>query len=120
MTDIQRLHVGPRLSEASIHRGTIYLAGQVPNDTSADIEGQTREVLGMVDQLLAEAGSSKQRILMAQIYLADLQDFPGMNTVWDAWVPQGHAPPRATVQANLANPDWRIEIIVTAAVDPGT
>ena len=73
------------------------------------------QVLGMIDRLLAEAGSSKSRILMAQIFLADLADFPGMNRVWDAWVPQGNSPPRATVQALLANPAFRIEVVITAA-----
>lgn len=116
MTDLQRIHVGPRLSEGCIHAGTIYLAGQVPTNTSNGIEDQTREVLGMVDRLLSESGSSKQRILMAQIFLTDMKDFPGMNTAWDEWVAKGHAPPRATVQSRLANPDWRIEIVVTAAV----
>ncbi|MDD2880554.1 MAG: RidA family protein [Rhodoferax sp.] len=116
MADIQRLHIGPRLSEACIHAGTIYLAGQVPTNTANDIEGQTSEVLAMVDQLLAECGSSKQHILMTHIFLTDMKDYPGMNTAWDGWVAKGHAPPRATVQASLANPDWRIEIVVTAAV----
>ena len=116
MTFIQRLHAGPRYSESAIHAGTVYLAGQVANNTSNDIEGQTREVLGMVDQLLAESGSSKHHLLMVQIYLTHMEDYAGMNTVWDAWVAEGNAPPRATVQARLANPDWRIEIVVTAAV----
>ena len=113
---VQRFHVGPRLSEMAVHNGTVYLAGQVPEDGTKDIRGQTAEVLGMIDKLLAEAGSDKSRILMAQIFLADLADFPGMNEVWDAWVVQGSAPPRATVQARLARPEWRIEVVVTAAV----
>jgi enamine deaminase RidA (YjgF/YER057c/UK114 family) len=116
MTTIQRLHPGPRYSECAIHAGTVYLAGQVANNTSNDIEGQTREVLGMVEQLLAESGSSKQHLLMVHIYLTHMEDYAGMNSVWDAWVAKGHAPPRATVQASLAKPDWRIEIVVTAAV----
>lgn len=113
--DIKRLHVGKRLSEAAIHNGTIYLAGQVAADMTLDIEGQTRDVLGQVDKLLAEAGSDKSRVLMAQIFLKDLADFPGMNKVWDAWVVEGHTPPRATVQANLAKPEWLVEIVITAA-----
>lgn len=116
MTTIQRLHTGPRYSECAIHAGTVYLAGQVANNTANDIEGQTTEVLGMIDQLLAESGSSKQHLLMVHIYLTHMEDYAGMNTVWDAWVAEGHAPPRATVQASLAKPDWRIEIVVTAAV----
>jgi enamine deaminase RidA (YjgF/YER057c/UK114 family) len=114
---VQRHHVGQRLSEMAVHNGTIYLAGQVPEDLSKDIRGQTAEVLGMIDKLLAEAGSDRSRILMAQIFLADLADFEGMNEVWDAWIGEvpGHAPPRATVQARLANPGYRIEVVVTAA-----
>lgn len=115
---IQRLDVGPRLSEAAIHQGVVYLAGQVPDDASLDITGQTRQVLAAIDALLARAGSDKSRILMAQIFLADLKDFEGMNAEWDAWVSAGHAPPRATVQAALARPGWKIEVVVTAAVRP--
>ena len=112
---IQRFDVGARLSEMAVHGGTVYLAGQVPDDATQDIGGQTRQVLAMIDRLLARAGTDKTRILMAQIFLADLADFDGMNAAWDAWVPAGHAPPRATVQARLARPEWRIEIVVTAA-----
>jgi enamine deaminase RidA (YjgF/YER057c/UK114 family) len=100
----------------AVHNGVAYLAGQVPDDATQDIQGQARQVLAMVDALLARAGSDRTRILMAQVFLADLADFAGMNEAWDAWVPAGHAPPRATVQAKLANPQWRIEVVVTAAV----
>lgn len=112
---IQRFDVGNRLSEMAVHDGIAWLAGQVPDDASQDIRGQTRQVLAAVDALLARAGSDRTRIVMAQIFLADLADFAGMNEVWDAWVPAGHAPPRATVQAALARPEWRIEVVVTAA-----
>ncbi len=115
MASITRYHVGPRLSETAVHNGTIYLAGQVPDDTSADIRGQTAQVLAMVDRLLAEAGSDKTRILMTQIFLADIADISAMNEVWDAWIPAGHTPPRATVQAKMANAAYKIEIVVTAA-----
>ena len=112
---IQRLHVGKRLSEVAIAGGTVYLAGQIPeNEPEADIEGQTREVLGHIDRLLAEAGSSKQHLLSVQIYLKDITDIARMNAVWDAWVAPGHTPPRATVQAALADPRWRIEVVVVA------
>lgn len=112
---IRRLHVGPRLSEAAIANGVIHLAGQVAeSDPDADIAGQTREVLGHVDRLLAECGSDRSRLLSVQIYLADIGDIGAMNAVWDAWVAPGAAPPRATVQAALADPRWRIEIVVTA------
>ena len=113
---LQRFDVGPRLSEMAIHNGTIWLAGQVPDDASQDIRGQTAQVLAMIDRLLERAGSDRTRLLMVQIFLPDLADFDGMNAVWDAWVPAGHTPPRATVQAKLARPDWRIEIVATAAV----
>lgn len=115
MPSLQRFHVGPRLSEAAVHNGTVYLAGQVPDDTSADIRGQTAQVLAMVDRLLAEAGSDSSRILMAQIFLADIGDITAMNEVWDAWIPAGDTPPRATVQAKMANAAYKIEIVVTAA-----
>lgn len=115
MSNIQRFHVGARLSEMAVHNGTVYLAGQVPDDPTKDIAGQTAEVLANIDKLLTEAGTDKSRILMAQIFLADLAEFPGMNAVWDAWVVPGQTPPRATVQAKLARPEWKIEVVVTAA-----
>jgi len=114
--EIKRLHVGKRMSEVAIHNGTIYLAGQIAEDTTQGIEGQMREVLGHVERLLGEAGSDKTCILMCQIFLADLAHFDGMNAVWDEWVAQGHTPPRATVEARLANPAWLVEVCVTAAL----
>jgi enamine deaminase RidA (YjgF/YER057c/UK114 family) len=114
--DITRMHVGKRLSEIAIHNGTVYLAGQIADDTTADMEGQTREVLASVDRLLAEAGSDKSCILMCQIFVTDMANFPAMNVVWDEWVAAGHTPPRATVEAALANPACLVEIVVTAAV----
>ncbi len=113
--EIKRLHVGKRLSEVAIHNSTIYLAGQIAEDTEQDIVGQTREVLGHVDRLLAEAGSDKSCILSCQIYIADMKDFAGMNEVWDDWVASGHTPPRATVEARLANPACLVEIVIIAA-----
>ena len=114
MASIQRFHVGPRLSETAVHNGTVYLAGQVPDDTTQDIRGQTAQVLAMVDRLLAEVGSDKSRILMTQIFLADITEIVAMNEVWDAWIPAGNTPPRATVQAAMAKPAYKIEIVVTA------
>jgi len=114
--DIKRLHVGKTLSEVAIHQGTVYLAGQIAEDLTQNIEGQTREVLGHIDRLLAEAGSDKSRILMCQIYIADIKDFAGMNSVWNEWVAEGQSPPRATVQAKLAKPEWLVEMVVTAAL----
>ncbi|MFC7411745.1 RidA family protein [Hydrogenophaga atypica] len=113
---VQRFEVGPRMAEIALHNGTVYLAGQVAHDASQDIDGQTRQVLDGIDTLLARAGSDKGRILMAQISLADLDDFAGMNAVWDCWVVPGQTPPRATVQAALARPEWKIEVVITAAV----
>ena len=115
MADIKRIECGPRMSEAVIHNGVVYLAGQVgnPGDSVAD---QTRAVLAQVDRLLSEAGTDKPRILKAQIWLADITDFAEMNAVWDTWVPQGHCPARATGEAKLATPDYKVEVIVTAAL----
>jgi enamine deaminase RidA (YjgF/YER057c/UK114 family) len=112
---IQRHDVGPRMSELAVYNGVAYLAGQVTSDDSLDITGQTRNVLAQIDALLAKAGSDKSRILRAQIFIADLADFAAMNAVWEAWVVAGHTPPRATVQAALAKPAWKIEMVVTAA-----
>ncbi|HEX6705135.1 MAG TPA: RidA family protein [Albitalea sp.] len=114
---VQRFEPGKRMSQAVVHNGTVYLAGQVADeDPTQDIAGQTRQVLAMIDRLLEQAGSDKRHILMAQIFLADMADFAGMNSEWDRWVPAGHTPARATVQAALAVPEWKIEIVVTAAV----
>ncbi len=114
--DIKRSHVGKRLSEMAIHNGTVYLAGQVAEDVTHNIDGQTREVLANIDRLLNEAGSDKTRILMCQVFLADIKDSADMNAVWDAWVADGHAPPRATVEAKLAKTEWLVEMVVTAAL----
>lgn len=112
---VQRFHVGPRLSEIAVHNGTVYLAGQIAEDTKQDITGQMREVLGHVDRLLAEAGSDKSLILSAQIYISDMANFSAMNSVWDEWVAKGNTPPRASVEAKLANPDCLVEVVVIAA-----
>lgn len=113
--DIKRLHVGETLSEVAIHNGTVYLAGQIAEDRTQNIEAQTREVLGHIDRLLAEAGSDKSRILMCQIFIADGKDFAAMNAIWNEWVAKGNSPPRATVEVGLLKPDRLIEIVVTAA-----
>ena len=104
-----------RYSEAAVFNGVVYLAGMVPECPETDIRSQTANVLAQIDHRLAEAGSSKTRLLRVQIYLRDIADIAAMNEVWDAWVPAGHAPPRATVEARLASADWRIEVVVTAA-----
>ncbi|WP_338862919.1 RidA family protein [Mycetohabitans rhizoxinica] len=112
---VQRFHVGPRLSEIAVHNGTVYLAGQIAEDTKQDIAGQMREVFGHVDRLLAEAGSDKSLILSTQIYLSDMANFAVVNDVWDEWVPNGNTLPRATVQAKLADPECLVEVVVVAA-----
>jgi len=116
MNNIHRFDVGTRLSEMAVHNRTVYLAGQVAADASADIRGQTTQVLAAIDALLARAGSDKRKLLMVQIFITDLADFPAMNEVWEAWLPAGCAPPRATVQARLAKPEWKVEMVVTAAL----
>ncbi len=113
--NITRLHIGDTLSEVAIHNGTVYLAGQIAEDTAQNIQGQTREVLGHIDRLLAEAGSDKTSILSCQIFIADVNDFDGMNAAWNEWVPEGHTPPRATVAIRFPDPKRLIEIIVVAA-----
>ncbi len=114
--NLQRFETGPRMSEITVHNGVCYLAGQVASVGAADTAGQTREVLAAIDRLLALAGSDKSRILRAEIFLDDMADFATMNAVWEEWVVPGHTPARATVQARLARPAWRVEIVVTAAV----
>lgn len=111
---ITRINPGARMSEAVIYNGTVWLAGQVGE--GATVAEQTRDVLAQIDRLLAEAGSRKENILQAIIWLADIADFAEMNAVWDEWVPQDHTPARATGEAKLAAPKYRVEIIVTAAV----
>lgn len=110
-----RHHVGKRLSEIAIHNGTVYLAGQIAEDTTQDAAGQTREVLGHIDRLLSEAGSDKAHLLSVQIFLSDMAYFSDMNAVWDEWVAPGNTSPRATVEAKLANPACLVEIVVVAA-----
>ncbi len=116
MSEIERFDVGARLSEMAVHNGVVHLAGQVPADARQDMTGQTTQVLAAIDVLLARAGSDKSKILMAQIFIADMAEFAAMNAVWDAWVVPGHTPPRATVQARLGKAEWKVEIVVTAAV----
>jgi enamine deaminase RidA (YjgF/YER057c/UK114 family) len=113
---ITRLHAGPRMSQAVVHGATIYLAGQVADRAKGKSVGeQTREVLAAIDRLLAEAGSDNTRLLSATIYLADIGTFAEMNAEWDAWIPAGHPPARATVEAKLAAPEYMVEIACIAA-----
>jgi enamine deaminase RidA (YjgF/YER057c/UK114 family) len=111
---IKRIESGPRMSQAVVANGFVFLAGQVAADTSADVEGQTRQVLGEIDRLLAVAGSSKNRILTATIYLADVSTFGAMNKAWEVWVAADGKPARATVEASMVAPEYKVEIQVTA------
>ena len=113
---IQRHEVGKRLSKIVVHNGVAYLAGEVPDDSSKDITGQTAEVLAKIDKLLAQVGSNKTKILSAQIFLPDMKDFAGMNAAWEAWIPAGQTPARATIEAKLANPALKVEIMCIAAI----
>lgn len=113
---LTRMETGQRMSRIVIHNDTVYLCGQVAADASADIREQTRTMLEKVDTLLAQAGSDREHLLSATVYVRDMKDFAGMNEVWDAWVPQGHAPARACVEARMARPELLVEISVVAAV----
>src|SRR5436190_21277326 len=113
---IQRHHIGARLSEMVVHNGTVYLAGQIADDPSLDATGQARQILAHIDRLLAEVGSDKTKILTATIFLADMADFAAMNMAWEEWVPKGHTPARATVQAKMFKPEYRVEIQAIAAL----
>ena len=112
---IRRIEVGPRMSQAVIHGNTVYLAGQV-GAPGASVTEQTKAVLAEIDRLLKEVGSDKSKILQAIIWLADMKDFAEMNAVWDAWVDPANTPARATGEAKLASPDYKAEIIITAAI----
>jgi enamine deaminase RidA (YjgF/YER057c/UK114 family) len=114
---IHRSGTNKRLSKLVDHRAIAYLAGQVADNLDAPVEAQTKETLAKIDALLKEAGTDKTRILSAQIWLASMSDAPKMNAVWEAWMPEGQAPARATVGAPLASERHRIEIKVTAAID---
>ena len=113
---IKRINAGSRMSSAVVHGDTVYLAGLTADDAKADVKGQTAQILAKIDKFLAEAGTDKSKVLSANIWLTDISTWSQMNEVWDAWVPAGHTPPRATVQAQLANPAYKIEVVVVAAV----
>lgn len=115
MSEIKRIECGSRMSQAVVHNGVVYLAGQVGNPGES-VTDQTKTILAEIDRLLAAAGTDKTKILTTQIWLADINSFGEMNAVWDAWVPQGNCPARWTGEAKLATPDYKVEIIVTAVV----
>ncbi|OYW64130.1 MAG: hypothetical protein B7Z40_14075 [Bosea sp. 12-68-7] len=113
---IKRIAVGPRMSKAVVHGDTVYLAGQVADKAAGkSVAEQTAEILGIIDGLLAEAGSDKSKLLMVNIWLSDMSTFAEMNGVWDSWVIAGQTPGRATVEAKLAAPQFTVEIAVIAA-----
>ena len=118
--EISRFDMGERFSEMTVvDTGSgklIFVAGQVAEDPSLDITGQTRQVLGFIDRLLERAGANKTQIVQARIYLSSVGDYVAMNSVWDDWVPQGHTPARATVGARLINRDYKVEIECVAAL----
>ncbi len=113
---LTRMETGQRMSRIVIHNDTVYLCGQVAADANADIREQTRTMLEKVDTLLAQAGSNRELLLSATLYIRDMKDFAAMNEVWDAWVPEGHAPARACVEARMARPELLVEVSVVAAV----
>jgi enamine deaminase RidA (YjgF/YER057c/UK114 family) len=114
MPEIKRMNTARRMSQAVVHNGTVYLAGQV-GTPGASVEQQTRDILAKIEQLLDAAGTDKRHILQAVIWLKSMDDFAEMNAVWDAWVPEGHAPARACGSADLATPEYTVEITVIAA-----
>jgi enamine deaminase RidA (YjgF/YER057c/UK114 family) len=112
---ITRIEPGKRMSAAVVHNKTVYLAGQV-GSPKGDVKSQAVEALAEVDRLLAAAGTDKTRMLQAIVWLADMADFGAMNEVWEAWVPAGNTPARATGEAKLATPEYKVEFIITAAL----
>lgn len=115
MAEIVRIDQNARRSRAVIHDNTVYLAGQVADDKSGDITTQTRQALAKVDDMLRQAGTDRSRLLSATIWLKTMDDFEGMNAVWDSWVVPGQAPTRCCGKVELADPSYRVEIIVVAA-----
>lgn len=114
---ITRYQPGKRLAAAVKHNNTLYLSGQVAETATASVEDQTREVLGLIDALLAEAGTDKSKLLMINVYLPNMADFAAMNSAYDAWVDKANLPARATIEARLADPNLRVEISAIAALD---
>ena len=112
---VKRINAGPRMSSAVVHGDTVYLAGLTADDAKADVKGQTKQILDKIDKFLKEAGTDKSKILSANIWLTDIGTWGQMNEVWDAWVSPGNTPARATVEAKLANPALKVEIMVQAA-----
>jgi enamine deaminase RidA (YjgF/YER057c/UK114 family) len=115
MNDIVRIDQSARRSRALIHNGLLYISGQVPDDRTGDIADQTRQVLAKIDDLLKQAGTSKERVLSTEIWLKTMDDFAAMNAVWDAWVTPGQTPTRCCGKVELNDPKCLVEIIAVAA-----
>jgi enamine deaminase RidA (YjgF/YER057c/UK114 family) len=115
VSDIARLGPSRRWADIVVFNRTMYVV-EVPSNLDGDITQQTRDVLTSLEESLLQAGSGKDRLLLVTIFLADLADLEGFNAVWEAWLPAGAAPVRACVGAKLANPKYRVELQVTAAV----
>lgn len=113
---IRRIEPNPRLSAAVVHNGVVYVSGQVPDTLHAPVGVQTREILAKIDRLLREAGTDKSKLITANVWLADIITFDEMNGPWEAWLAPGAAPARATVEARIANPGYRVEIACSAAL----
>ncbi|BBC81370.1 endoribonuclease L-PSP [Acetobacter orientalis] len=116
MSDITRLDPEERLTGAVIYNGLVHLAGQIADDDSLDAQGQMADILRQVDALLAKAGTDKSRLISVQIFLADMNDMAAMNRAWDAWLDKENKPARATVEAKLAQPTWKVELTGIAAL----
>jgi enamine deaminase RidA (YjgF/YER057c/UK114 family) len=112
---IERFQIGPRMSQAVAYNNTVYLAGVIAGDETADVTGQTQQILAKIDALLAEAGTDKSKLLSANVWLSDVSTYDQMNVVWDAWVTPGNPPARACVESKLARPSLKVEIMVVAA-----
>jgi enamine deaminase RidA (YjgF/YER057c/UK114 family) len=113
---IKRYDSGKRMSQAVVHGGLAFLAGQVADDTTQDVKGQTAQILTKIDRLLAKVGSDKTKILSASIWLASHTSYNDVNEIWDAWVPEGEAPARACVESKPAQPQYTVEIGMIAVV----
>jgi len=112
---IERHEIGPRMSKVVVHGNTVYLAGIVAdNPKGKSVTEQTKDILAQIDGFLARAGTNKSKLLSANIWITDMATFAEMNAVWDAWVSSGNTPARATVEAKLATPDYKVEIMVVA------
>jgi enamine deaminase RidA (YjgF/YER057c/UK114 family) len=113
---IKRIEAGPRMSKAVVHGNTVYLAGITAAGPKGDVKDQTKQILEQIDRHLAAAGTNKSKLISANIWLTDIGTWADMNTVWDAWVAPGNTPARATVEAKLAAPGLKVEIMVVAAI----